>query len=654
MRSIIHCPGCRKPLTLPESASSKQVRCPACQTIFPAAGATPQTAVTKVAAPPAPPVDDRVSQQPRVLFPVDSSEEEVPWAESANQSSASWRGDPLEFKAVVRNDPDKDLKGIFQCLLSADGLRLRQGQKQDIHIAVGVKARYLGGDRFAVPIEGRTVEWSVAGWTIYTQRLARDLCRFLAGERRPLAAGEYSIPLYLFVPAVLPLGIPLLTLGGALWGALGCGLAGACLGIARREQWPPAVRLTLSLLLTFAGYLVVGAVLLFSLKPQWFGNNPQPSTMSSTQAPPEPGQGFGQPLPKQEWGNPPPDFKGWHLLPDIEQHGLNPPPPLLEAAELRIITTADKASLVQVRFAANGKTVAALDLLGSCRLWDRNTGKELASIRLANQNLVNWLAFSPDGKYLVAWDGKEPLCLRDAATGEVVSRINMDKEDPKDFYSRWTHGDFSPDGKILAISRGRSVKFWSVPDGAAARHPLSLVSQPGDYFYTVHFGPDGKSLMTVNYTVKPHSELERLDQVWDLEGKSPTRRLVGFKPGQVWDRLTFSPDRKLAVLRTYHFMQVLDWAVDKFVVTLEGSANCDSVAVTPDGKTLLSGHVDGTVRLWELPGGKALGRFKVRLPKDFDITRGVCVDVSPDNQMLATAHGNTVTLWKFDTIFPKK
>jgi WD40 repeat protein len=620
------------------------VRCPACQTIFSAAeDAAPEERLANLPAPAAPAADDRLTPQPR---PPRSVAEDIPWVEPADQTAGPRSGGSLEFKAVVRNDPDKTLKGIFQCRLTAEGLHMRQGRKHDLSLGVGSRATYLEGNRFALPLGGRIVEFAVTSWGVYQERLARDLCRFLKGERPPLKAGEYTVPRYLFALAVLPMGIPILTRGGALWGALGFGLAAACVGIARREQWPMPVRLLLSLLLTLLGYGVVVFLLAFSLLPFGPGKK-QPAKTPQTARKQMEG---GEQIKGMEWKGEVPKQGDWHLLPQMDQGNLLQAPPPIDAVQLRLLA-ADKADFVAVQFSPNGKTLAALDLVGPCRLWDRDTGNLLASFPLAIHNKPNWLAFSPDGKYLVAWDGKEPLDLRDAQTGKVLTRIVMDKEQPNDFYTRWTHGDFSPDGNLLAVSRGRSIKFWGLPDGMPDRRFSAITSVPGNYFYSIHFAPDGKSLMTVSYAVKPRGELERLDEVWDLEGKVPPRRLSAIVPGQIWDRFTFSPDRKLLLYRTFHAVQVFDWSADKLLLGLDGSGNCDSVALTPGGQAVLTGHADGTVRLWEWPTGKQRGSFRIQLPRE-GRRDGVYLAASPDGQLLAAAHGNTLTLWKLDTIIP--
>jgi hypothetical protein len=80
------------------------VRCPACQTTFTAAEhAAPEERIADLPAPAAPPRDDRLTPLP----PPRSVAEDIPWVEPANQTADPSSGGSIEFKAVVRNDPDK-------------------------------------------------------------------------------------------------------------------------------------------------------------------------------------------------------------------------------------------------------------------------------------------------------------------------------------------------------------------------------------------------------------------------------------------------------------------------------------------------------------------------------------------------------------------
>src|SRR5947208_3622576 len=83
-----------------------------------------------------------------------------------------------------------------------------QGKPGVLSVPVGSKANYLNGARLAVTLEERRLELAVGGPGTYQQRLAQDVADYLNGERAGPDPRGYTIPWYLFVPAVLPIGIP--------------------------------------------------------------------------------------------------------------------------------------------------------------------------------------------------------------------------------------------------------------------------------------------------------------------------------------------------------------------------------------------------------------------------------------------------------------
>ena len=89
------------------------------------------------------------------------------------------------------------------------------------------------------------------------------------------------------------------------------------------------------------------------------------------------------------------------------------------------------------------------------------------------------------------------------------------------------------------------------------------------------------------------------------------------------------------------------WAAtrgDNFA-TFRGHSNVvTSVAVSPDGKTVLSGSQDSTVRMWDLASGHCIAV----LPR-FGGALVYSVAFSPDGKRFAVGTGDGVTLWRTDT-----
>ncbi|HEY9875150.1 MAG TPA: hypothetical protein V6D12_17080, partial [Candidatus Obscuribacterales bacterium] len=83
----------------------------------------------------------------------------------------------------------------------------------------------------------------------------------------------------------------------------------------------------------------------------------------------------------------------------------------------------------------------------------------------------------------------------------------------------------------------------------------------------------------------------------------------------------------------------------KCVQTLKGHyRSVNSVAISPDGETLVSGSDDKTVKLWNLKAGKLIFTFYGSLKAVFSVT------FSPDGQMIVSGDlDRTITTWKVDT-----
>jgi RNA polymerase sigma factor (sigma-70 family) len=264
-------------------------------------------------------------------------------------------------------------------------------------------------------------------------------------------------------------------------------------------------------------------------------------------------------------------------------------------AKVRTLAIKGSRYIMPAAFSADGKRVAAVghrrvgDKPGGnlddhlVRAWDLATGKQLFAADVRNNVSSSQLAFSPDGKRLLASFSSvdEGMYCWEIATGR---RLWQNKE------FGHTGFVFLPDGKVLSSQqRPRAVDLETGRNLEIARLPAF------DWDTHLALTPDGRTLLLAS---------NKGVIVWDLKEGKEGRTLK-----EAGEEVVVTPDGK-SIITNSGVLQRWDLTTGKRLwrdtSELGHTGEVTVVAFSANGKRLVSASNDGTVRLWDATTGKPL------------------------------------------------
>jgi WD40 repeat protein len=311
------------------------------------------------------------------------------------------------------------------------------------------------------------------------------------------------------------------------------------------------------------------------------------------------------------------------------------------------------AGAVSVAFAPDGRLAAGL-ANGTAQVWDKGGSREL--LRLAHGNAIQTIAFSPDGKSLATAADDQTARIWDAETGQELARLPA---------AQLFGLAFSPDSQRLAgAGEDLDVRFWEtkpmdsqsritggaganlvffldddslVLDGIASQGPTLNILAAGrpeeriplsDRARFVAATPDGRVFAAATQDQKL--------RVWRRGGQPITIPASGV------NSINFSEDgRWIAVAGDDQSVRIWDTATGGPEGTLALTSAAFDVAFSPNGKWIASSDAEA-VRIWDRGTRSELHRFN-QLPGALHLA------FSEDSRWLAASGGNDVVVWDLST-----
>ncbi|HJR07877.1 MAG TPA: caspase family protein [Pyrinomonadaceae bacterium] len=330
-----------------------------------------------------------------------------------------------------------------------------------------------------------------------------------------------------------------------------------------------------------------------------------------------------------------------------------------------------------IALSPDGKRLASGngDGAGVIKLWELTTGKGVSTI-VSESPKVKTVVFEESGKLLTGLSSGDTALRRwDAATGEMDSTVwaqqgmelrtcgsgqllfSLRRVGEKMEVSLLEHGtgnvvrkfqgfisnalsvECSPDGKTLAVGGMNTVTLWDIATGKQSRtlsgHAFSVLA--------IAYSPDGKLLASGSGVYGKSGQVK----LWDAATGQLLHEVNLPASGLVFS-LKFSPDGKTiaagsGIQGRVGAVTLFDAATLAEIRTLSGHTDfVSTVAYSLDGKLIVSGSWDRTLKVWDAQTGAELATLIASGANDWLV-------VTPDGLFDGSPAAWGQILWRFST-----
>ena len=307
-----------------------------------------------------------------------------------------------------------------------------------------------------------------------------------------------------------------------------------------------------------------------------------------------------------------------------------------------------------VKYSSDGKKLITASFDNTSRIWDAQTGLELH--RLKHDDVVWSAIFSPDGTKVATASGDSTTRIWDAETGMELFCLNSDDAVRSVI--------FSPDGTKLATANDqRIIGIWDAKSGQKLLQITHDVSEPEFQFIVgessevralessiiIAFDPSGKMITTAlkekinwgNNSVRTWNvstgEMVQEIKISENENDTYINAIALSADGNTLAMSLSDMDPDMN-----HILSFYNLKFGVLLYLVKSDRDIDSLAISPDCRTVASANSDGTISIRDIQTSKELHCMK----EDGEVN---AMAFSHDGKALASICGNITSIWDLET-----
>ncbi|MCC8948169.1 WD40 repeat domain-containing protein [Bradyrhizobium sp. Arg62] len=293
-------------------------------------------------------------------------------------------------------------------------------------------------------------------------------------------------------------------------------------------------------------------------------------------------------------------------------------------------------------FSSSGDQVLVLASDGTARIFSTASKTEIQRFEVPETIVA--AAFDKSGERVVLglksgtlriWKALSPQPLIDIpSANSAISAEQHDLDQTLAKAGEISSVSFDQSGEnVVAVSK-QVVTMWNIRSGDL----VARLTGHTDTINTAEFDPTGERILTASS--------DGTARVWAFGHARNVARLEHDEPFRWITKSALDvPGRRAAVLSSYNG-QIWDLSINRPVATLHGHTDyVDALLFVSQGKKIISGSRDRTVRIWDSSTGTALRKIE-----GFGLYPEISIGIAPNDHLFATAphDDGSVRIWDTD------